>query len=82
MWLRKNNFILVIFLLIGLLAGSIIGDLLNNVEALSFLTKSSDITWEPRADLSFLKYDLYFQVKLNLISILGLVAAFWIYRKI
>lgn len=80
--MRKNNFILVIFLFLGLLTGSIIAELLLPVPALAFLTKSTNITWEPSADLNFLKYDFYFQVKLNLMNILGLIAAFWIYRKL
>jgi hypothetical protein len=80
--MKKNNWTLAIFLLAGLLAGAIVGQLLSSVPALSFLTTSAQITWEPKADLVVLKYDLSFQVKLNLISILGLVAAIWAYRKL
>jgi hypothetical protein len=80
--MKKNSFILIIFLLLGLLTGSILSELLSGVHFLSFLTKSKEISWQPRADLNVLKYDFYFQVKLNLVSIIGLIAAFWIYRKI
>ncbi|WJH37407.1 DUF4321 domain-containing protein [Paenibacillus sp. CC-CFT747] len=46
------------------------------------MTKSAEISWEPRADLHIIKYSLALQIRLNLISILGIVAAFWIYRKL
>jgi hypothetical protein len=39
------------------------------------------LEWHPKADLKILKYDLYFQVKLNLISIIGAIGAIWIYRR-
>ncbi|MDP5272724.1 DUF4321 domain-containing protein [Chengkuizengella axinellae] len=80
--MKKNSFVLIIFLLIGLLTGSIISQLLEPVPALFFLTKSSHITWQPSADLGFLSYDFDFQVKLNIANILGLVFAFWLYRKL
>lgn len=80
--MKKNNFMLIVFLFVGLLTGSIAAHLLSSVEALSFLTKSSQISWEPKADLDIVKYDLSIQVKLNLASLLGLIAAFWLYRKI
>lgn len=80
--MKKTNFTLFLFLLLGLLAGSIVAQLLAPVEWLSYLTKSAQITWEPKADLNIVKYDLYIQVKLNAISILGIVLAFWIYRRL
>ncbi|GIP31360.1 DUF4321 domain-containing protein [Paenibacillus sp. J2TS4] len=80
--MKKNTLTLILFLLIGLIAGAIITQLLAPVQALSFLTKSADIVWQPKADLQIIKYDLYFQIKLNLVSILGIVLAIWIYRKL
>ncbi|MED1786374.1 MULTISPECIES: DUF4321 domain-containing protein [Brevibacillus] len=47
-----------------------------------FLRESKMLTWSPAADLDILKYNLHFEVKLNLASIGGLVFAFWIYKKI
>ncbi len=80
--MKKNNLTLVIFLLIGLLAGTIVSQLLLPFESVSFLTKSAAFSWEPKADLQLIKYDFKIQVKLNLTSLLGLAAAFWIYRKL
>jgi len=80
--MKKNNFTLIIFLVTGLLLGTIFSQLVSNVPWLSFLSKSAEINWQPRADLQVIQYDLQFTVRLNLASILGLAAAFLMYRKL
>lgn len=80
--LKKNTFTLIIFLIFGLITGIIIGQLLAPVPALGFLTKSVTISWQPKADLQVVKYDIDLLVKLNLCIILGLIGAFLLYRKI
>jgi hypothetical protein len=72
---------LIIFIVLGLLAGTIIAELLSPVSSLAFLTKSTPMEWHPKADLQILKYDLDIQVKLNLTSILCAIGAIWIYRR-
>lgn len=79
--MKRNNLTLLLFLLMGLLAGTILGELLAEISWLSFLTKSAEIVWEPRADFQAIKYDLYFRFRLNLISLVGIIAAVWLYRK-
>jgi len=73
---NKNLAVLIILLVIGLLFGSLLGELFAN--SLPFLS----IIWEPKADLNILKYDFFIQVKINLASVIGLIIAFWIYKKI
>lgn len=80
--MRKNTWTLLLFLIVGLLLGSILGEILGQVNGLEFLTRTSQIRWEPAADLKVIQYDLSLSVKLNLISILGLLAAVWLYRKL
>jgi hypothetical protein len=80
--MKKGTLTLVICLIVGLLTGIIIGQLLAPVSSLSFLTKTAQISWEPKADLQVVKYELHLLVKLNLCSVIGLVGAFLIYRKI
>lgn len=80
--MKKNNWILVLFLLIGMLTGSLLAHVLQDISVLSFLTQAKDISWEPKADLDILKYDLKIQVKLSLLSVVGLVAGFWLYRRL
>jgi uncharacterized protein YneF (UPF0154 family) len=76
----KNTVVLIILMVIGLLFGSIIGELLS--PWVPFLAKYKAITWEPKANLDILKYDFFIQFKLNLASVLGLVLAFWIFRRL
>lgn len=80
--MKKNAWILILFLLIGWVAGTIVGQLLSPVKTLQFLIQPVYLTWEPKADLDIVKYDFHLQVKLNLIGIIGLVGAFWVYRKL
>lgn len=80
--MKKNTFTLILILIVGLVAGSLVGQLLSSVPALSFLTVSKELSWQPKADLLVLRYDLDLHIRLNLIGILGLAAAVWIYRKL
>lgn len=80
--MKKNNWVLLICLILGLVAGMIVSELLAPVSGLSVLTKSVSLTWQPKADLSVVKYDLDLQIKLNVLCIIGVAAAFWIYRKL
>lgn len=79
--MKKNSFVFILFLIIGLVVGIILGELLSPVKALWFLTKSVPISWEPKADLQVLKYDFYIEIKLNLCAIIGVVTAFFVYRR-
>jgi len=79
--MKKSGFTLALFLLLGLLAAAIVTQLLASVPWLGFLTNSAQIKWEPKADLNVINYDLRIQVKLNVISLLSIIAAVWIYRR-
>lgn len=80
--MKKNNLTLAVVLIAGLLLGSILSQLLEGVSQLAFLTKSAQIVWQPSADFDVVKYDIFLQVKLNLLNLIGLAAAIWIYRKL
>ncbi|MFK7694215.1 DUF4321 domain-containing protein [Paenibacillus sp. HJGM_3] len=79
--MKKNSFTLFLFVLLGLLTGAIFTQLLSGIDWLSFLTRSAQISWEPSADFNVVKYDLALHIKLNLISIVCVGLAIWIYRK-
>ncbi|TDF97633.1 DUF4321 domain-containing protein [Paenibacillus piri] len=80
--MKKNTFTFILLLIIGLVAGTLVGQLLVQVPALAFLTRTVDLSWEPKADLLVFKFELHFWLKPNLLSLIGLAAAFWIYRKL
>lgn len=80
--LKKNNFTLFLFVFLGLLAGTVAGQLLSPVSWLSFLLQSVEISWQPKADLQVIRYDLDILIRVNVVSLLGIVAAVWLYRKL
>lgn len=80
--MKKNNFTLGIFLVIGLLAGTIIGSMVSAIGGLSILTETADISWNPKGDFEIIKYDINIAVELNLFSLIGLIVAFWAHRKL
>ncbi|AHV98560.1 DUF4321 domain-containing protein [Paenibacillus sp. 7124] len=78
---KKNVGTLLLFLILGWLAGSWIARLLQPVKALSFLTKSTLIKWSPQADLDIISYDITIRLKLCLLSLAGIIIAVWLYRR-
>ncbi|WP_426448677.1 DUF4321 domain-containing protein [Paenibacillus sp. S-38] len=80
--MKKNSLTLILLLLVCLIAGTLVGQLLAPYPYLGFLTKTVTLTWQPKADLLVIRYDLDLQIRLNLIGILGLALGFWIFRKL
>jgi hypothetical protein len=80
--MRKSTGTLLIFILLGLITGSVLAHVLSGVDFLTFLTKAQSLSWHPQADLAVLKYNFYFEVKISLLSILGAALAVMIYRKL
>lgn len=80
--MKKSSFAFVLFVLLGLLAGSLVGELLAAVPTLSFLTTGIVLEWHPKADLHVLQFDIWFRFRLHLLNLFGLVFAIWMYRKL
>jgi len=79
--MKKNGWILVLFVFLGLIAGTLAANWLSEVPGLSFLTRAMEVGWSPAADLSVIKYSFDIEVRLSLLSIVGAVIAIWLYRK-
>ncbi|RAP77860.1 DUF4321 domain-containing protein [Paenibacillus montanisoli] len=80
--MKKNIWVLLLFILIGLLTGALASRWLSQVPGLSFLTKTSPVVWSPAADLLVLSYSFTLKIELSLLSIIGLIIAIWLYRKL
>ncbi|WP_090573494.1 DUF4321 domain-containing protein [Paenibacillus sp. OV219] len=80
--MKKNFWVFLLFLLIGLLTGALLSRWLSEVPGLSFLTKTTTIKWAPAADLLVLSYNFSLRIEISLLSIAGLIAAIWVYRKL
>lgn len=80
--MKKNGWVFLLFIVLGLLAGTLVGRGLQNVSWLSLLTRSMPVSWSPAADLSVISYALTIQLDLSLFSLIGLALAIWLYRKV
>ena len=81
---EKNFWILLVFLLSGLVVGGLLGILAEGINWLWWLTygQGFGITSPVTLDLSVLKITFSFMIKINIASILGMAISILIYRKI
>lgn len=81
---EKNIWILMIFILSGLVVGGLLGDLAGKVDFLWWLGygESFGLTSPLELDLSIIKITFALSFKINISSIIGLILAIFIYKKI
>lgn len=81
---EKNIWILMIFILSGLVVGGLLGDLAGKVDFLWWLGygESFGLTAPLELDLSIIKITFALSFKINISSIIGLILAIFIYKKI
>lgn len=78
---KQSTAVLIVLLVIGLLLGSIVGDILSKL-GVPYIFESTQIRWSPSGDFVILAWDIDILVKINLASVLGLALVFYIYRKL
>ena len=80
----KNIWILLVFLLSGLVVGGLLGEIASKVDWLWWLSygESFGISSPIELDLSVIKITFGLMFKINIASIIGLVIAILIYRKV
>lgn len=81
---EKNFWILLLFILGGIVVGGLLGNLASNVDFLSWLSYGEQfgLTTPIELDLSVIKFTIGFMFKINIASIIGIVLAIFIYKKI
>ncbi len=79
-----RNLIKVLIIFSGIIIGGYLGTLASSVPALSFLAygKSLGLTNPLTLDLSIIKITFGFMMDLNIASIIGLVIAIFITKKV
>ncbi|SDT29813.1 protein of unknown function [Paenibacillaceae bacterium GAS479] len=80
--MKKNGWTLLLFAVLGLLAGALADRWLKEVPSLSALTRSAELQWSPAADLGVLSYKLDLTLNFSIVSLVCLILAFWLYRKL
>ncbi|MFD0588299.1 DUF4321 domain-containing protein [Paenibacillus sp. GCM10027627] len=80
--MKKNGWILFLFIVLGLIAGALVARWLEPVKAVSFLTKPIAASWSPALDLHVISFSLSLKLELSIFSIAGAILAIWLYRKL
>ena len=81
---EKNIWILLVFILSGLVVGGLLGELAGKIDFLWWLGygESFGLTSPLELDLNIIKITFALAFKINISSIIGLVLAVFIYKKI
>ncbi len=81
---EKNIWILLIFILSGLVVGGLLGELASKVDWLWWLSYGQSFGLENpiTLDLSIMQITFALMFKISISSIIGLVLAIFIYKKI
>ena len=81
---EKNIWILLIFILSGLVVGGLLGELAKSVNWLSWMSFGQSFGLESPIvlNLGVLTLTFALMIKINIASIIGLAIAIFIYRKI
>ncbi len=80
----KSFWILMVFILSGLVIGGLLGEIASKVDFLWWLAygQSFGLTEPLQLDLSVIKITFALMFKINIASILGMTLAIFIYRKV
>ena len=81
---EKNIWILLVFILSGLVVGGLLGDLAGKVDFLWWLSYGQNfgLSSPIELDLSIVQISFGLMFKINIASIIGIIIAILIYRKV
>ena len=81
---EKNIWILILFILSGIVVGGLLGNLAANVDFLSWLAYGEEfgLAAPIELDLNVVKLTFGLMFKINIASIIGIILAIFIYKKI
>lgn len=81
---EKNVWILLVFILAGLVIGGLLGQLAENIDFLWWLSygQSFGLSTPIQLDLNVIQITFGLMLKINIASIIGVIIAILIYRKV
>lgn len=81
---EKSFWILLIFLLSGLVIGGLLGEIASKIDFLWWLAYGENfgLSQPLQLDLSVIKVTFSLMFRINIASILGMTLAIYIYRKV
>lgn len=80
----KNIWILIIFILSGLVIGGLLGEIAKNIDGLWWLSygQSFGMTSPLELNLSVITITFALMFKINIASIIGMALAIFLYRRV
>ena len=80
----KNIWILLIFILSGLVIGGLLGEIASKIDALSWLSygQSFGLPNPVELELNIINITFGFMLKINIASIIGILISIFVYKKI
>ncbi len=81
---EKNSIVFIIFLLCGIVIGGLLGELTKGIDWLSWLSYGKQFGFSTpfTLDMGVLQVTLGLMIKINIASIVGIILAIFIYRKV
>lgn len=81
---EKNIWILILFILCGIVVGGLLGDFASKIDFLWWLSygESFGLSEPIQLDLNVITLTFGLMFKINISSIIGMVLAIFIYRKV
>ena len=81
---QKNVWILIIFILTGLVVGGLLWNIAGNIDFLWWLSYGQNfgLSSPIELDLSIVQISFGLMFKINISSILGMIVAILVYRKV
>ena len=81
---KKNVWILIVFILSGLVLGGLIGEIASQVDFLWWLSYGQEfgLSTPIELDLNIIKFTFALMFKISVSSIIGMLLAIFIYRKV
>lgn len=81
---EKNFWILLVFILSGLVIGGLLGEIALKVDYLKWLAfgQNFGLSEPVQLDLNVIKISFALMIKINIASIIGMALAIFAYRKI
>lgn len=81
---EKNTLVFIIFILCGIVIGGLLGEISKSVNWLNWLSygESFGISNPLTLDLGVLQLTLGLMIRINVSSIIGMIIAIFVYRKV
>lgn len=81
---EKNTLVFIVFILCGIVIGGLLGELSKSINWLNWLSYGQSFGFSDpfTLDLGVMQLTLGLMIKINIASIIGIIVAVFVYRKV